>query len=262
MKIFPISDVHTEFQSYLEELPEANVCVLAGDWCVAARLNQSKYGKKVKEFLQRLSDKYEYVIAIAGNHEYYHGVLAECDVILHEFCAQFPNVYFLQREFMVRDDIIWAGATLWTDFDNNNPIAKLQAEGAMTDYRVISTKDERGILHQLRAEDTYNIHQQDRAFLEWIGLQAQHQNVPMVTITHHAPSYKSCAPMFEGSALNPAFMSEMPEEFFRRSKLWFHGHIHWTTAYTHYDCPVFLNARGYPNEPVRFMPDMVIDISA
>lgn len=253
MKIFPISDVHTEFENYLEELPEADVCVLAGDWCVAARLHQSKYRKRVTNFIQRLSDAYHAVIVIAGNHEYYHGYYETTDNIIREFLRPWANVAYLQRNTIIIAGVCFIGCTLWTDFANDNPMAKLYADYGMTDYRVIKKGEA-----TITPDDILAVHREDLAYIDHSLWLARYNT--RVVITHHAPSYRSCHPEFAGSYLNPAFMSELPEKFFEKPTLWIHGHIHWNHDYDHYGCRVVLNARGYPFEHTCFDPKFVIEV--
>lgn len=261
MKIFAFSDVHTEFKSYLEALPEADVCILAGDIVVAHRLQQSKYRKNVSEFIQRISDTYSLTVVIAGNHEYYHGPYEQTDPILREFYRQWPNVVYLQRENVIHDGVVFAGCTLWTDFDGETELSMDVAERCMTDYRVTSMNG-----RYMQPSDTLSIHKKDRWWLKQIiddfrvansALDAQ---AKLVIVTHHAPSFKSVHPMFATSNLNGSFMSELPEDMFGAAKLWVHGHSHWSHDYDHHGTRVILNARGYPGEIVQFDPTKVIEI--
>lgn len=253
MRIFPFSDVHTEFRSYLEKLPEADVCILAGDIVVAHRLHQSKYRKNCTGFIQSLSHTYQHVIVIAGNHEYYHGPYEQTDPILRDFYGQWENVHYLQREDIVIDGVAFAGCTLWTDFDGENQLSMDVAERCMTDYRVTSMNG-----RLMRPEDTLSIHKKDRYFLNQAIGRARY--TPLVIVTHHAPSFKSVHPMFATSHLNGSFMSELPESFFGKAKLWVHGHSHWSHDYDHHGTRVILNARGYPGEIVQFDPTLVVEV--
>lgn len=210
--------------------------------------------------MQRISDTYKFTVVIAGNHEYYHGPYERTDEILRAFYSSWGNVAYLQRETAVFDGVMFAGCTLWTDFDGENPLSMDIATRCMTDYRVTSMNG-----RNMTPDDTLSIHKKDRW---WLDKVIDNFNDPvwrekhgkLVIVTHHAPSFKSVHPMFATSQLNGSFMSELPEEFFGHAKLWVHGHSHWSHDYDHHGTRVILNARGYPGEIVQFDPTKVIEI--
>src|SRR3546814_13217676 len=47
------------------------------------------------------------------------------------------NVHVLERDALEINDVTFVGATLWTDFERESPMAILAARSAMTDFRVI-----------------------------------------------------------------------------------------------------------------------------
>ena len=65
-------------------------------------------------------------------------------------------------------------------------------------------------------------------------------------ITHHAPTPRSIAPRFHGSALNPAFASNLERLIARyQPALWIHGHMHNSVDVTVGETRVLANSAGY-----------------
>ena len=90
---------------------------------------------------------------------------------------------------------------------------------------------------------------------------------PTVVITHHAPSPRSIHPRFEGSPVNPAFVSDAGYLIDgRRACLWIHGHTHDSFDYMENGTRVLCNPRGYAkdgvNENARFDPALTLDLDA
>lgn len=70
---------------------------------------------RFRDFLKWCSFQFPHVIYIAGNHEFYHGNWKASIQYLRDECSKFDNVYFLEQDLKVIDDVTFIGATLWTD---------------------------------------------------------------------------------------------------------------------------------------------------
>ena len=68
---------------------------------------------------------------------------------------------------------------------------------------------------------------------------------PTVVVTHHAPSAGSVADQWADDWCTPAFVSDLPAEFFAVPCLWVHGHTHTSFDYRVGRCRVVSNPRGY-----------------
>lgn len=126
---------------------------------------------------------------------------------------------------------------------------------------------------KLTAEDTLARHWIDRAWL--LDQLASPFDGATVVVTHHAPGFESVAPEYVSDWLSPAFVSELPDEFFsgqhgesRMTKpaLWVHGHTHSSACYKRYGTRVLANPRGYPQkdggfENRTFNPTLVVDVA-
>lgn len=92
--------------------------------------------------------------------------------------------------------------------------------------------------------------------------------LPMVVLSHHAPSMRSVAGEFEGSPLNSAFATDL-EGMMKAPPVvaWLHGHTHRAVRYTlhpreGHEVLVASNPMGYPGEPnTGYDHDFVVDMS-
>jgi predicted phosphohydrolase len=115
-----MSDLHIE--NYPDDVsidnfitPSADYLILAGD---IGRIN--KY-TQIKSFLTQLSKKFKYIIYILGNHEYYsvsENLCKNMDDILsdiYSLAKELQNVYILNRDSVIVEDVLITGCTLWSD---------------------------------------------------------------------------------------------------------------------------------------------------
>lgn len=243
MKIALCSDIHLEF-GYLpiENTHGADVLLLAGDVCVANGFSREQDKDSYHSFFKQCSDQFKDVVYIMGNHEHYNGDFCTSYQILKTELDKYPNIHFLEKEFRIIKGVMFIGATLWSDFNRQNPNSMFTAERRMNDYRVIknSLKSRR-----LLALDVLFEHQQT---LEKINDFYNAHDLPIVMVGHHAPSLKSVKPMYEYDYdINGAYRSDL-EEFIMakpRIKLWVHGHTHSEFDYMVGETRVVANPRGY-----------------
>lgn len=227
MKIKILSDLHTEFSPVNIIKSDADVLVLAGD--IAPGCNHT-------DWMKQMCDEYSHVIYVLGNHEYYMHDMVKVENFWREFDCS--NYYFLQMGTVVIDGKTFAGCTLWTDFDRNNPITKYQVIGGMNDYRVIYNDG-----RVINGDDTYNLHMDHSNWLMSL------KNVDVV-VTHHAPTWQSVQPQFSGDILNGGFAANCDNVIETlRPRLWIHGHMHDYINYYHNldanNTQIICNPRGY-----------------
>jgi predicted phosphodiesterase len=216
------------------------------------------------------------VVYVPGNHEFYDEEMhLQLDAM--RGAAQGTNVHVLSRNSVVIDGVRFLGATLWTDFAL--PVAGVTdiaralevANRDVVDFQVIKMADpsiprHRGddvVRRRLRAEDTLAMHQVDRDWLR--GELEAGSPLPTVVVTHHAPARGSVARRFASDWCTPAFVSDLPLDFFGRASLWVHGHTHTAFDYQVDGCRVVSNPRGYrlkdsSFENGQFNPALVVDV--
>jgi len=108
-----------------------------------------------KNFIKDVSKKFELVLIIAGNHEYYNGQIEEIDQHINQIAGEFSNVRYLQRTRFVYQDLVFLGATLWTEIPSTPESVYNQYWRTVNDYRKIKIWDsEKGARRGLEPKDS------------------------------------------------------------------------------------------------------------
>lgn len=246
MRVCLMSDLHLEFDMNFKMQAEGDVLVLAGDIGVFARPN---YLDKILEWKNNFSN----IIYVPGNHEYYHGDIAKVDTELQHW-ANINGIIFLQDEYVVIDQTLFVGATLWTDFFIKN--SEQYANTALNDFRLV-TDSNRPFL----GANSVLKHERSLELIKSCLKNIEVANKKVV-ITHHAPTFQSCHPRFAGSILNSAFASNL-ENFILRYQpdYWFHGHVHDPVNLIIGKTNVVCNPKGYPGEyTTNFNHNLILEI--
>lgn len=263
-----MSDVHLEFRSFekVENPDNADVLVLAGDIFIADDftapqvVESSRYWKACmyRKFLGSAAANYKYVVYVAGNHEYYHGYWDKSRIILANECEKYNNVFFLDRDYVFIEEVLFLGATLWTDMKKEDPIAVLSAQDMMNDYKVI--KNDIRNYSKLRVRDTVIEHAETVLYLK--KKLFYNRGIKTVIVTHHAPSFASVGEEYYHSAINPAYYSDLEYLMYDYEDiaLWCHGHIHSKSDYLVGMTRVVANPLGYPGEHDNLNPYKTVEI--
>jgi len=187
-----LSDIHLEFWSEIEDIrylpaPLSNLPVAAPILALLGDIGIPKY-PLYKNFIADVSKKFELVLIIAGNHEYYNGQIEEIDQLIHQIAGEFTNVRYLQRTRFVYQDLVFLGATLWTEIPTTPETYNLYWR-MVNDYKKISILDlETGYKRGLEPKDSTAIHHKDR---EWISTELSNPanaGKRVVVFTHHSPT--------------------------------------------------------------------------
>ena len=267
MKVALCSDLHLEFEDInLKNTEGAEVLILSGDIMIAEDLHnhpEMDYGMyssvnladlgrrqavalRFRDFLRRVSFQFPHVIYVAGNHEFYHGKWKASIDHLREECAKFSNVYFLENDVKVINEVSFIGATLWTDCNKGDPLTLHALSDMMNDYRIIRN-DEHGY-SKLRPAHTMHRHQQTLSYLKQVLADMKDNKV--VFVGHHAPSALSVHDRYKHNVhyvMNGGYHSDLSEFIIDHPqiKLWTHGHMHDPFDYVIGETRVVCNPRGY-----------------
>lgn len=263
MKLAIASDLHLEFEDInLKNEEGADVLILSGDIMIAEDLHnhsidsvrtavmidslshRQEIALRFRDFLKRCSFQFPHVVYVAGNHEFYHGRWKASIEHLREECAKFPNVYFLERDVKVIDDVTFIGATLWTDMNKGDPLTLHAISDMMNDFKVIRN-DEHGYTKLRPAHAMYR-HQQTIAYLKSILPDMSGRKI--VFVGHHAPSKQSTKPKYQNDVLmNGGYSSDLSDFILDHPqiKLWTHGHTHDPFDYMIGTTRIVCNPRGY-----------------
>jgi Icc-related predicted phosphoesterase len=187
------------------------------------------------------------VFYVGGNHEAYHG---RFDLFHDELRAILPsNVTLMENEVVQYGDVVFLGATLWTNANNHDQLTLYTLKYNMNDYKVIKTHNKSAdIYHKLTPETTVATHVKT---VNWFRQTLpQYADRRVVVITHHAPSFKSISPQYSGPGdfhLNGGYASDLSELILDHPqiKVHIHGHVHSRHDYLIGDTRILANPRGY-----------------
>ena len=296
MKIAVASDLHLEFGDLeITNDNQADVLILSGDILVAHDITQRdpcgvmgpEYrSNRFHDFMQRCSAQFPHVIYILGNHEHYNGDFANTEKHLKEVLGYLSNVYILEREIKVIDDVTFIGGTLWTDMNNGDELTLYHMRTMMNDFvcvqnsnRVVNyradvlkdkpvsmTDDEFLMLPtserfktvfktrtaKFQPEDAAAEHARTKGYIQQIIEGKPDQK--FVVVGHHAPSRKSTHEMYvKDTVMNGGYSSNMDEFIMDHPqiRLWTHGHTHHVFDYVIGETRVVCNPRGYVNYEAR-----------
>jgi hypothetical protein len=218
-------------------VPAAPVLALLGDICT---LTNAADLALYDELLRWCAARWELVIVLTGNHEYYNRVggtvpvtMDQADAELARLCAAVgPNVVVLQGTGTSIDinGIRVLGATLWSELPTAEVTAAVVAY--MQDYRTIYVRGSGGI-EQLTGAMSTLLHRQTVA---WLTHEIEQVKAPgkIVVLTHHAPSFERTSdPFFDGTPTTHGFASDLTHLFRPQIRLWGFGHTHFNTDQVH-----------------------------
>nr|NDG05704.1 hypothetical protein [Oxalobacteraceae bacterium] len=270
MKIAVTSDIHLEFGDLdLVNNNGAQVLILGGDIMIAqdlhdhpasAALDQAQImgtlgsrqaqAVRFREFLLSVSQRFEHVIYVAGNHEFYHGKWVQNIDDLRKECAAFPNVHFLERDTITINGVLFVGGTLWTDMNRFDPLTLHAVSSMMSDFQIIRN-DAKGF-RRLTPADTAERHDKTVKYIRTVL--EQNRDTPTVVVGHHSPSQLSVHPRYANDrVMNGAYHSDLSELILDHPqiRLWTHGHTHEDFDYEIGTTRIVCNPRGYAGHEPR-----------
>jgi len=286
MKIKLVSDLHLEFSDVnIVNDQDYDVLILGGDICIAQDLhdhpepanttdqaaiaNGTGLGRRqltaqrFRDFFKRCSFQFPHVIYIMGNHEFYNGKFYAGIEYMREECAKYSNVYMLEQNTKIIDDVVFVGGTLWTNMNRRDPLTMHAIEGMMNDFRIIRN-DARNYAC-MSALDVAIRHDKTLAYIEHIV--HVHKNKKCVVVGHHSPSFQSMHPSYAHETLmNGGYHSDLSEFIMDHPqiKLWTHGHTHHPFDYVIGETRIVCNPRGYENdgysEQTGWNPNILLEI--
>ena len=286
MKIKLVSDLHLEFSDInIQNNEGCDVLILGGDICVAQDLHdhpepnntpdqaaiasgtglgrRQASAQRYRDFFKRCSFQFPHVIYIMGNHEFYNGKFYAGIDYMREELAKYSNIYMLEQDTKVIDDVTFVGGTLWTDMNKGDPLTMHAIEGMMNDFRII--KNDKRNYAPMSARDVASRHARTLQYFRSV-LAEQHDR-KFVVVGHHSPSFQSMHPMYQAQTLmNGGYHSDLSEFIMDHPqiKLWTHGHTHHPFDYVIGETRVVCNPRGYENdgysEQTGWNPNIVLEV--
>ena len=277
MKIAICSDLHLEFGDInLQNTENADVLILGGDICVAADIGkpdpnnimEGARSNRITDFFKRCSFQFPHVVYIMGNHEHYHGDFATSAKTIRSMLESnmLSNVYFLDKETKVIDDVTFIGGTLWTDMNKEDEITLTHMTSLMNDFRIVSNSNRKVSVRTFgdgAYDETKKVKfiERDATFspvdavvdfkkmVDYIRITVEGKfDQKFVVVGHHAPSKSSTHPRYaKEEIMNGGYSSDLNDFIMERPqiKLWTHGHTHEDFDYMIGTTRVVCNPRGY-----------------
>ena len=284
MKIKLVSDLHLEFSDInIQNDQDYDVLILGGDIMIAQDLHdhiaadfnpysagsftdltrKQERVQRFRDFFKRCSFQFPHVIYIMGNHEFYHGKFYAAIDYMREECAKYPNVYMLEQDMKIIDDVVFVGGTLWTDMNDRDPLTMNAIKDLMNDFRIV--RNDKREFAKMSALDVAIRHDKTLGYIKLIV--QEHKDKRCVVVGHHAPSFKSVSEQYASQTLmNGGYASDLSEFIMDHPqiKLWTHGHMHQPFDYVIGETRVVCNPRGYENdgysENSGWNPNIVIEL--
>lgn len=263
MLVRPFSDIHAEFWpankinrilgTVVPALPTdmETVALVAGDLGLAHR--QETWLKALSIFAKQFLA----VVYVEGNHFFYHNDFFGRIHVLKNTLSLPKNVHFLENESVEIDDVVFIGATLWTDFQGKDFFKMQYARKNMNDFVVIRKQTGQRLL----PEDTVDLFYESREYIfDAIRFAGSKKTV---VVTHHGVSPLSIHERFRGDSLNSAFMTDLSHEIIDHGPdQWVHGHTHNSFDYMLGKTRVIVNPYGYKDVEVnpKFENDLVLEV--
>lgn len=258
MKINVISDLHLEFSDLT--LPGGDILILSGDICEAKNLKPNMYNPEMvlleherkdrrpdryNRFFEEECSKYKEVIMVMGNHEHYGFNYQKTYVRIAENLPD--NIVLLENQTHTIEDVVFIGATLWTDMNKGDPLTLWHVKQNMSDFKEVTMFNEvKNAYHKLTPERVMEDFYKSKNFIQETVKDKFDQK--FVVVTHHAPSRASTHPRYaDSNLLNGAYSSDLSEFILENPqiKLWTHGHTHDKFDYMFGSTRIVCNPRGY-----------------
>ncbi len=215
MKIQYCSDLHLEFSEnkrFLEINPmkaRGDILVLAGDIVPFVIM------EKHNDFFGYVSDNFEQVYWIPGNHEYYHSDILDRSGVLDEKIR--VNVSLVNNISILHNNVNLIFSTLWSKI---RPAYQWQIERGMSDFHVIKNDG-----YRFSADKFNQLHEESLKFIN----QELNTEKPgkTVVVTHHVPTFFNYPEKYKGDVLNDAFAVELYGLIEANGPdYWIYGHTH------------------------------------
>jgi hypothetical protein len=198
-----------------------------------------------------------------GNHEFYNGKFYAGIDYMRDEIAKYPNIYMLEQDMKIIDDVVFVGGTLWTNMNKRDPLTMHAIEGLMNDFRIVRN-DYRNYA-AMSALDVAIRHDKTLAYIKLIV--QEHKDKKCVVVGHHSPSFQSVHAMYKHETLmNGGYHSDLSEFILDHPQivLWTHGHTHYPFDYMIGETRIVCNPRGYENdgysEDTGWNPNIVLEV--
>lgn len=235
-KYFILSDLHLEFRqgkekAFWQSFPETqgvNTCICAGDLTVICNPRNHSH-------FEGLCDRFNKVIYVPGNHEYYGSSPIEADNILSDIEARLSQVLTILRPGIPfeHDGQRFLGDTMWFP---DRPEVHVYRKMITDSFRIS------GMFPW--AFDKSN------AFMSYLSANVSKDDI---VVTHHIPTDVDTSDKWKSSPTQPYFVNTDCQKYLStssnvRPKAWIYGHTHDKHDFYWGETRFVCNPLGYPYE--------------
>lgn len=229
------SDLHLEFPQNRDYIkanplkPVGDILMLAGDIVPFSIMN------KHASFFKYVSDNFDSVYWIPGNHEYYNFDAAKKSGTINEKIRN--NVFLVNNTSVKHNDVKLVFSTLWSKI---NPGNEWSVEKGMSDFQLIRYNG-----YRFSSTAFNQLHESSIKFIK--NEIAQTHAGKTIVATHHVPTFINYPEKYNGDMLNEAFAVEL-FPFIVNSGIdyWVYGHHHHNTSdFTIDKTAMLTNQLGY-----------------
>ena len=249
-----------------------------------------------EQFISFCSFKFESIIILAGNHEYYSNVkdarsVGAINRYLRDIHIRFPKVKLLENKAISINGVRIVGATLWSHVPSHQSVEfalencqdpSETVEAQMDDYNLIYVSEQDssatadsfdgggeleggGRIRRARIADTNRWNALSRSFIEDEARAAKEARENLLVLTHHTPSFHgTSAPHYgtDPSGLSSAFSNNFdPLLQTGAVHTWCFGHTHYNSDQLRNGTRLATNQRGYDQRvDESYRPDFVVEV--
>ena len=243
MKLQIASDIHREF-GHSPVIPDvgADVLVLAGDIGYAD-------DETIEWIRDDLAGRYETILYVPGNHEFYGRDLHEANRHMEEM-AMYGEYEWMNNRVVEVGGRRFVGTPLWANFCHD-PGSMFSAGRAINDFRRIRYGSGR-----MTPGAMLDLHEEARTFL------SKEVRPGDIVITHWPPTLDARHPGFPLDGVARYFSADIPEVIkATKPALWICGHTHHNVDFHFGDTRILSNQGGYPRESVPgYDPGRIIEV--
>jgi predicted phosphodiesterase len=262
MKVRYMSDLHFgpnhKFPYSVKE-DDSDLLILAGDVCDGTIEGHDQ--------LRELCDKFPDVFYVPGNHEFYHGQLGMFAYDLEKNMGTLPsNLHLAECDSFEKDNVVFCGATMWTNLFNYNYALASQATTMIKDFTYIRSQGG----GQLMSIDLwYQTHIQHLDYFKAVYDNCKEQGKTFVGVTHHCPTDIGVHPVFRGNGTNCVYFSDLSDFYgYRDIPFMVYGHMHHAIREEHIGTTFLCNPRGYvgkdkfiEHDTTQFDPNATFEVT-
>lgn len=214
MRVQYCSDLHIEFIENDKFLNNSGIEIAAPILILAGDIAPLHDVYLNNQFFRFLSNNYNQVFWVPGNHEFYHRNITDYGSSFNIKITD--NINIVNNIDFIYEGVRFIFSTLWSHIQASK--AKL-LEQSISDFSLIRVNNKK-----LKTSNFNQLHQTSIQFIKK-ALEVEHNKT--IVVTHHLPSSHCNSPIHSKSPINEAFCVELTEFIEKcNANFWIYGHSH------------------------------------